>query len=58
MHDVREKLQICLLRGFPLGGGIYEMPSLTKRPHKASLEQLLVQFSYPWQRECVINVKY
>ena len=30
---------------------IYEMPSLTERSHKASLERLLVQFSYSWQRE-------
>ena len=27
------------------------MPSLTERSHKASLERLLVQFSYSWQRE-------
>ena len=30
---------------------IYEMPSLTERSHKASLERLLVQFSYSRQRE-------
>ena len=35
---------------------IYEMPSLTERSHKASLERLLVQFSYSWQREYLINV--